>query len=86
MFTLGQRLLRCWDVVFDLHDLIDDAKEAHISNEQIIASLEVFADLYQKRFKETWELYGEVEQAYSLPKPNKNGKKRAKKGQKVVDQ
>lgn len=96
-FELEQNIMKCWNFVDDVRDVLRDLDNGHMSEHDATQALHAFADVYQLRFERTFRGYETVcrglhelrhavkdfETAQNAgPKPSKTGKS---KKQKPVD-
>ena len=97
-FDLEQGILKCWNIVDDLKEILEDLDNGHMTQEEAIATLRGHTIVYQNRFDRTWHKYVTVcrglhqlrhaQQNVNLAEvpDKKSGKKSGKNVQKVVDQ
>ena len=100
-FDLEQDILRCWNVVEDIGEILDDVESGHMEIHEAVEALRAYQKVYQRRFercferfeqhnREAWEARNrvrELEQNLGGPRnPTASmGKKGKSKGQKEVD-
>lgn len=100
-FDLEQDILRCWNVVEDIGEVLDDVESGHMEIHEAVEALRAYQKVYQRRFercferfeqhnREAWEARNRVrELEQNLGKPRNPGasmgKKGKSKGQKEVD-
>jgi len=97
-FELEQNILRCWNVVDDIRDIVNDLESGQMTQADAIKGLRAFADVYQMRFDRTFAGYEQVCQGlhelrhartdFELAQitGSKSGKMGKSKKQKPVDQ
>lgn len=102
VFNLEQDILRCWNVVEDIGEVLDDLESGHMEVHEAAEALRAYQKVYQRRFercferfeqhtREAWEARNrvrELEQDLGEPRnPTASmGKKGKSKQQKEVDQ
>ncbi len=59
-FELEQNILKCWNVVDDIKDIVNDLDAGLMSQDDAINGLRAFADVYQMRFDRTVAGYEKV--------------------------
>jgi len=59
-FELEQDILKCWNMVDDVKDVLSDLRHGALSAEDAITALEAYAAVYQNRFDRTWRRYERV--------------------------
>ncbi len=59
-FDLEQNILRCWNVVDDIRDIVNDLESGQMTQTDAIIGLRAFADVYQLRFDRTFRGYEQV--------------------------
>lgn len=100
-FDLEQHILRCWNVVEDIGEILDDVETGKMEIHEAAEALRAYQKVYQRRFercfglyedfnREAWEARNrlkELEQylAESKNDPEKRAKKDKTKQQKEVD-
>ena len=99
-FDLEQDIMKCWNVVDDLRDVLSDIDQGHTTAEQAMEALRAYARVYDQRFercfrrfeqfnREVWELRRSTSPAEDLDlvatAPKNGGKMAKSKGQKEVD-
>ena len=97
-FDLEQNILRCWNIIDDFKEILNDVEAGIMSPEEAFAELRAYTTIYQNRFDRTWSKYEtvcrglhELRHAYqngftAEKSDKKSGKKSGKNVQKVVDQ
>jgi uncharacterized protein YifE (UPF0438 family) len=97
-FDLEQGILKCWNIVDDLKEILEDLDNGHMTQDEVIATLRGHTIVYQNRFDRTWTKYETVcrglhqlrhtlQNVNSAEMPDKkSGKKSGKNVQKMVDQ
>jgi len=97
-FDLEQGILKCWNIVDDLKEILQDLDNGDMTQDEAIATLRGHTIVYQNRFDRTWTKYETVCRGLhqlrhaqlnvnSAEKSDKkSGKKSGKNVQKVVDQ
>ena len=59
-FDLEQGILRCWNLVEDLEDVIHMVKTDYTNQAVVVSALEAVKNMAQLRFDRTWATYEEV--------------------------
>ena len=59
-FELEQDILKCWNMVDDVKDVLSDLRHGALSAEDAITALEAYAAVYQNRFDRTFRRYETV--------------------------
>jgi hypothetical protein len=59
-FALEQDILKCWNIVDDVKDILADLRHGALSAEDATQALEAYAAVYQNRFDRTWRRYETV--------------------------
>ena len=59
-FDLEQGILRCWNMVEDLDDVINMVKTDYTNQAVVVSALEAVKNIAQLRFDRTWATYEEV--------------------------
>jgi hypothetical protein len=59
-FELEQDILKCWNMVDDVKDVLNDLRHGALSAEDAITALEAYAAVYQNRFDRTFRRYETV--------------------------
>jgi flagellar biosynthesis GTPase FlhF len=59
-FDLEQGILRCWNMVEDLDDVIEMVRTDYTNQAVVISALEAVKNMAQLRFDRTWATYEEV--------------------------
>jgi hypothetical protein len=97
-FELEQDILKCWNVVDDIRELLEDLEAGHFSQAEAVQVLQSFANVYHNRFDRTFRRYEKVCQGlhelrhartdFELARitGSKSGKKSKSKKAKPVDQ
>jgi hypothetical protein len=97
-FELEQNILKCWNVIVDIRDIVNDLESGDMTQQDAISGLRAFADVYQMRFDRTFRGYEQVCQSlhelrhavksfeFAQDADPKNGKTGKSKKQKPVDQ
>ena len=80
-FDLEQDILRCWNIVEDLGEIIDDIESGVVEIHEAVAALRAYQKVYQRRFdrcfrsfeqhtREVWQLRNSVKESQpDLDKP-----------------
>ena len=100
-FDLEQDILRCWNVVEDIGEILDDVEHGKMEIHEAVEALRAYQKVYQRRFercferfeqhnREAWEARARVrELEQNLGEPRTPGASMGKKGkskeQKEVD-
>lgn len=92
---LEQGILRCWNMVDDVNEILDLMENGSLNNEQGIALLRAHSAIYSHRFDSTFRTYETVckglhtlrhqVENQSFLQPAKSGKKGKSKVAKPVD-
>ena len=59
-FDLEQNILKCWNIVDDIRDTLNDLESGHMTQADAVSGLRAFADVYQLRFDRTFRGYEQV--------------------------
>jgi hypothetical protein len=59
-FELEQDILKCWNVVDDIREVLEDLEAGHFSQAEAVQALQSFANVYQNRFDRTFRRYETV--------------------------
>lgn len=59
-FDLEQGILRCWNIVEDLDDVIEMIRTDYTNQAVVISALEAVKNMAQLRFDRTWVTYEQV--------------------------
>ena len=59
-FELEQDIMKCWNVVDDIRDVVNDFENGHLGQADAIQALRAFADVYSNRFDRTFRRYEQV--------------------------
>lgn len=59
-FELEQNILKCWNIVDDVKDIVNDLDAGLMTQQDAIQGLRAFADVYQLRFERTFRGYEQV--------------------------
>lgn len=59
-FALEQDILKCWNIVDDVKDILTDIQHGALSAEDALQALEAYAAVYQNRFDRTFRRYETV--------------------------
>ncbi len=59
-FDLEQNILKCWNIVDDIRDIVNDLESGHMTQQDAISGLRAFVDVYQLRFDRTFRGYEQV--------------------------
>ena len=59
-FELEQDILKCWNVVDDIKEILNDLQEGALSANHAVQALEAYAAVYQNRFDRTFRRYEKV--------------------------
>lgn len=59
-FQLEQGILKCWGIVDDIKDVLDDLRSGVLGTDQAMQALEAYAAVYQNRFDRTFRGYEQV--------------------------
>jgi len=100
-FDLEQDILRCWNVVEDIGEILDDLESGHMEFHEAAEALRAYQKVYQRRFercfgrfeeynREAWAARHRVQELEQILGGPKNptasmGKKGKSKQQKEVD-
>lgn len=97
-FELEQDILKCWNVVDDIREVLEDLEAGHFSQAQAVQALQSFASVYHNRFDRTFRRYETVCRGlhglrhtvkgfeFAQAASPKSGKKSKSKKAKMVDQ
>ena len=100
-FDFEQDILKCWNIVDDLGEILDDVESGRMETHEVVEALRAYQKVYQRRFercfnrfedysREAWlsrNRVRELEKDLGAPKNlmASMGKKGKSKGQKEVD-
>jgi hypothetical protein len=59
-FELEQDIMKCWNVVDDIRDVVNDFENGHLGQADAVQALRAFADVYANRFDRTFRRYEQV--------------------------
>lgn len=59
-FELEQDIMKCWNVVDDIRDVVKDFENGHVDHAGMVQALRAFADVYANRFDRTFRRYETV--------------------------
>jgi hypothetical protein len=59
-FQLEQDIIKCWNVTDDVREVLNDLESGHMSQENAVAALRAFTDVYDNRFDRTFRRYETV--------------------------
>jgi hypothetical protein len=59
-FALEQNILKCWNVVNNIRDVVNDIDQGLMAPDDAVKALRAFADVYQLRFDRTFAGYEKV--------------------------
>lgn len=59
-FDLEQGIIRCWNMVDDVREIVEDLDMGHMDQAQAQEALLALATVYQNRFDRTWRTYETV--------------------------
>jgi hypothetical protein len=89
-FELEQQILKCWGMVDDVKEIVDQFNQGKLTNEDTVQTLLACVAVYQFRFDRTFQKYEEVWKVRlktELRNPVRNlVKNQLKMWQKTVDQ
>lgn len=59
-FQLEQDILRCWNMVDDVKEILEDLESERMSQKDAVEALRAYATVYQNRFERTFRGYETV--------------------------
>ena len=59
-FELEQDILKCWNMVDDVKEILVDLQHGALSADDAVQALEAYTAVYQNRFDRTWRRYEKV--------------------------
>jgi len=58
-FDLEQHILRCWNVVEDIDEILDDLENGRMEIHEAVEALRAYQKVYQRRFERCFERFEE---------------------------
>lgn len=59
-FDLEQQILRCWNIVDDLREIVEDLQSGHMAQAEMVEALTAYRQVYANRFERTFRTYETV--------------------------
>ena len=59
-FQLEQDIIRCWNMVDDVREILDDLENERMSQKDAVEALRAYVTVYQHRFERTFRGYETV--------------------------